>query len=116
MNLEKIMNEIRTFSKDRDWDQYHSVKNLTMALSVECSELVEIFQWLSEKESNEIAKNEQLIPKVRDEVADILIYLFRITDHLNIDIEEAIFSKMKKNALKYPVELARGNSKKYDEF
>lgn len=116
IDLLKLNSELELFVKERDWDQFHSVKNLTMALSVECSELVEIFQWMTEEESNGVIQDQITINKVQDEVADIFLYLMRILSKTNIDLESAVKSKMKKNAEKYPVALARGNSKKYSEF
>lgn len=116
MNLEKLNNEVDKFASDRDWDQFHSVKNLAMALSVESSELLEIFQWMSEEDSNKVNDIPEKLQKVEDEVADIFVYLLRLSGKLNIDLEKAVTAKMKKNAEKYPVELSRGNSKKYNEF
>lgn len=110
------MAEINNFSKERDWDQFHSVKNLAMALSVECAELVEIFQWMSEEDSNNISSNKKKLPELEDELADVMVYLLRIASKAGINVEEAIYQKLKKNELKYPVHLSRGNSKKYDEF
>ena len=116
IDLLKLNSELELFVKERDWDQFHSIKNLTMALSVECSELVEIFQWMTEEESNGVTQDQITIDKVQDEVADIFLYLMRILSKTNIDLESAVKSKMKKNAEKYPVALARGNSKKYSEY
>ena len=116
MDLKKLMSDVNAFSAERDWDQFHSIKNLVMALSVECSELVEIFQWMSEENSNKISSDTKNISRVEDEVADIFVYLLRIASKANIDVEKAIYQKLQKNALKYPVHLSKGNSKKYDEF
>ena len=116
MNLEKVKKELKNFSSDRDWDQFHSVKNLAMALSVECSELLEIFQWMSEEDSNQIKNSPEKLQNVRDEIADVFVYLLRISEKLNIDLELAVTEKMIKNAEKYPIEKARGNSKKYDDL
>jgi NTP pyrophosphatase (non-canonical NTP hydrolase) len=116
MDLEKLKSEIEKFSHDRDWDQFHSIKNLSMALSVESSELLEIFQWQTEEESNSVKNNPQLLAKVEDEVADIFVYLLRIISKTNIDLEQAVLNKLQKNAEKYPVDLSRGNAKKYTEF
>ena len=113
MDLEKIKEIIRKFANDRDWNKFHTPKNLSMALSVEASELVEIFQWLSQEESKNI--NSKDIQNVKDEVADILIYLIRITDKLDIDLEEAVLEKIKKNSDKYPVEVSKGNAVKYNK-
>jgi dCTP diphosphatase len=113
--IEELLEIIKKFVSDRDWEQFHSVKNLTMALSVESSELLEIFQWVSEEESN-LTSNSDRLSKTKDEIADIFVYLVRIADRLNIDIEEAVRHKMDKNMVKYPIEKSKGNSKKYTEF
>ena len=113
MDLGKIKKIIREFASERNWDKYHTPKNLSMALSVEASELVEIFQWLTQEESKNIDPKD--IQSVKDEVADILIYLIRIADKLDIDLEEAILEKIKKNSEKYPVELSKDNAVKYNK-
>lgn len=115
IDLERVLEKITEFSTQRDWDQFHSIKNLTMALSVESSELVEIYQWISEEESND-KTNTKLITKTQDEVADIFIYLLKIADKLDINLEHAVYAKLEQNALKYPLEKSKGNSKKYDEL
>ncbi len=110
--LDELRDALRRFAADRDWDQFHSPKNLAMALSVEASELLERFQWLTETESNNIS------PAARHavglEAADVLLYLIRLTDKLEINLITAAQEKMRLNAEKYPVEKARGSSKKYD--
>lgn len=116
INIEKILTESDRFVKERDWDQFHSIKNLAMALSVEASELLEIFQWMKEEESNNVATDLKTFAKVEEEVADVFIYLLRIVHKTGIDLEQAVYNKMKKNEEKYPVEKAKGNAKKYDEF
>jgi dCTP diphosphatase len=116
IDLKKLNDEIEQFVKERDWDQFHSVKNLSMALSVECSEFLEIFQWLTEDQSNEITNDPELLLKAQDELADIFLYLMRILSKTNMDLETVVRNKMRKNAEKYPVELSKGNSKKYNEF
>ncbi|MBI28277.1 MAG: nucleotide pyrophosphohydrolase [Pelagibacteraceae bacterium] len=105
MNYSKIQNEIINFVEERDWNKFHSPKNLSMALSVEASELLEIFQWQMNEESSE-----KTISKAKDEIADIFYYLVRICQKMNIDLEEAFFEKMKKNMTKYPAEKFRGKS------
>jgi dCTP diphosphatase len=116
IDLEKLNRDIEHFVHERDWDQFHSVKNLAMALSVESSELLEIFQWQTEASSNVVKNDPQVMSKVEDEVADIFLYLMRILNKTEIDLEKAVRNKMKKNADKYPVELSKGNAKKYDEL
>ena len=116
IDVEKLNSVVSKFIEDRDWDQFHSIKNLSMALSVETSELVEIFQWLKEEDSNKVKDNLSLKTKVEEEIADIFIYLMKISVKANIDIEQAVLAKIKKNAEKYPVEASKGNSKKYSEL
>lgn len=116
IDLPSILQEIKQFSEDRDWDQFHSVKNLSMALNIEAAELMELFQWMKEEDSNRAHENPVLMEKLQDEVADVFIYLMRIVSKAGINLEDSVRQKMKKNALKYPVDLSRGNSKKYTEF
>jgi dCTP diphosphatase len=116
INTEKINDVVENFIAAREWDQFHSIKNLSMALNVETSELLEIFQWMKEEESNEISKNPKLLMKVEEEIADIFIYLLRIATKSGVDIEQAVFKKINKNEEKYPVDKARGSAKKYTEF
>lgn len=116
MDIGGLKELVNSFAKERDWDQFHSIKNLSMALSVESSELMEIFQWMTEEESNLVKSNPEKYQKVQEEVADVFVYLLRIASKADIDLEQAVRSKMEKNKAKYPVELSRGNSKKYNEF
>lgn len=117
MDLVKIKKIINDFVTERDWDQFHSVKNLSMALTVESSELMEIFQWMSEDDSNHLKeRHPEKWQKVEEEVADVFVYLLRVANRLDINLEDAVVRKMEKNAKKYPVELSKGNSKKYNEF
>ena len=110
-DLESLRDQLRTFAAERDWDQFHSPKNLAAALTVEASELLEHFQWLTEAQSQQLPP--ETLNEVRAEVADVLLYLVRISDKLGIDLNEAANAKIKLNEEKYPVEKARGNSKKY---
>lgn len=116
INLTTIEEKLLEFGRERNWQQYHSVKNLTMALSVETSELLEIFQWMTEAESDLVGHDVKKMQKVKDEIADIASYMFLITAKLNIDLEQAIKEKILKNDAKYPVEQVLGSSKKYDEY
>ena len=101
MDMPKIENIIKEFSKQRDWDQFHNPKNIAMALSVETAELVEIFQWLDPKQALELNQSKQ--EHLKEEVADIAVYLLRMCMAYDINLEEAIVSKMKKNEIKYPL-------------
>lgn len=116
IDLPKIQQLVEQFATDRDWDKFHSVKNLSMALSVESSELLEIFQWMTEEESNRVQLDPKVMGKVEDEVADVFVYLLRIVGKTNMDLEKAVLNKLQKNAEKYPVDKSRGNSKKYTEL
>ena len=115
IDVDNLLAKINQFSEVRDWNQFHSIKNLTMALSVESSELVEIYQWMSEIESNDI-NNEIIKNKTSEELADIFLYLLRISSKLNIDLEAVTLQKLLINEKKYPIESSKGNSKKYTEF
>jgi NTP pyrophosphatase (non-canonical NTP hydrolase) len=112
--LEELRDALRRFAAERDWDRFHSPKNLAAALSVEASELLEHFQWLSEDESRtlEPAKREA----VSQELADVLLYLVRLADRLEVDLAAAARRKLQLNAEKYPVERARGSHRKYNEL
>ena len=113
-NINSIKQLIRDFAEARDWDQFHSPKNLTMALSVEVSEIIEHFQWLTEEQSENLPQNK--LKEVETELADTLIYLIRLADKLDIDLWDATLNKIKINEQKYPVVKAKGNAKKYTEF
>ena len=115
MTVDNLLEELRTFSKERNWDQFHSPKNLSMALTVEASELLEIYQWQNEEQSHLLHHEPKKREEISDELADIFIYLLRLADKTQINLLEASFNKMKKNALKYPVRESFGNSKKYNE-
>jgi len=113
-DLEEIKLKARHFAAQRDWNQFHSPKNLVMALGVEAAELSEIFQWLTEEQSGQLS--EEMRARVADEIADVQVYLVRLADRLEIDIASSVTAKMKKNEAKYPADLVRGSSKKYSEY
>jgi NTP pyrophosphatase (non-canonical NTP hydrolase) len=102
MDIKSIQQQLADFADDRDWDQFHNPKNLAMALSVEASELVEIFQWLTAKQSEAVMQSDEAT-HVEEEMADILIYLLRMADKLNIDLDSAVSAKIIKNSKKYPL-------------
>ena len=112
--LEALREQLRDFAAERDWDLFHSPKNLAMALSVEAGELLEVFQWLTEEQSRRLSP--EALVAAGDEVADVLLYLIRLSDKLGIDPIAAAHRKMLSNARKYPADKARGNSKKYTEL
>lgn len=113
--MQKLTERLRAFTEARNWDQFHSPKNLAMALSGEVGELNEIFQWLTEEQSREIKKNEVKYKHVQQEAADILLYLLQFCDQLDIDLLKAAEAKIDLNEQKYPVEKAKGNALKYNE-
>ena len=113
-SLHDLRDALRLFAAERDWDQFHSPRNLATALAVEAAELLEPFQWLGEAESRELPAATRAA--VEEEMADVLLYLVRLADKLGVDLLEAARTKMMRNAGKYPVEKARGSSRKYDEL
>jgi NTP pyrophosphatase (non-canonical NTP hydrolase) len=113
-DLAELKERLRVFVAERDWGQFHSPKNLAMALSVEASELVELFQWLTEAQS--AAADEKLRLRAAEELADVLWFLVRIADVLDIDLLQAAESKLARNAEKYPAERVRGQARKYDQY
>jgi dCTP diphosphatase len=112
--LAQIKLRLREFAKQRDWDQFHSPKNLSMALSAEVAEIVEHFQWLTERQSNNLSSDK--LEEVETELADTLIYLIRLADKLGIDLLAAAHRKIDVNARKYPIEKVKGSAKKYTEL
>jgi dCTP diphosphatase len=113
-SLDALRDALRVFAAERDWEQFHSPKNLAMALAVEVAELMEHFQWLSEEHSKKLSAEQ--LTKVREELADVLIYLTRLADQLGVDLLAAARDKMLLNAAKYPADKARGHSRKYTQL
>ncbi len=112
--MDDLINKLRKFAEVRDWDQFHSPKNLAMALSVEVSEIVEHFQWITQEESKKLSVEK--VEEVSQEIGDVMIYLVRLSDKLGIDPIAAANDKIKINELKYPVMNVKGSSKKYTEY
>ena len=112
MDLDKVKIKLREFSEERDWEQFHSPKNLAMALSVEVAELVEIFQWSNDGGLAEI-EDPDTREQVENEIADIFNYVVKFVDMLNMDLENASLEKVKRNAEKYPIDKSKGKSDKY---
>lgn len=113
-DLLMLRDKMRAFAEARDWDQFHSPKNLSMALMVEVAELMEHFQWLSETQSGQLEPEAKAA--VAEELADVLLYLVRLSDKLGVDLRTAALHKLDKNALKYPAELVRGSAQKYSDY
>ena len=112
--LENLREQLRDFAAAREWDPFHSPKNLAMALSAEAGELLETFQWLTDEQSRRLTP--EALAAASDEVADVLLYLIRLADKLGIDPIAAANRKLVANAGKYPADRARGNSRKYNEL
>ena len=113
-DLAELRDALRRFAAERDWDQFHSPKNLASALVVEAGELLERFQWLSEEQSRALSAKDK--EKVAEEMADVFVYLIRLADKLDLDLLEVARDKIARNAQKYPVEKSRGNAKKYTDL
>jgi dCTP diphosphatase len=116
IDVKGLSEALAAFAAERDWDQYHSPKNLAMALTGEVGELSEIFQWLTEEASKSVATNPDTATAVREELADVTLYLVRLASVLGVDLNEAVTQKLQKNAAKYPVDKAHGSHKKYDKL
>jgi len=112
-DIEKLQRRLQAFADERDWNQFHSPKNLSMALVVEAAELAEHFQWLTQRESFNLDGDK--LEKVGEELADIFVYLVRLADRLGIDLPAAVDRKIGLNEQKYPADRVRGSAKKYDE-
>lgn len=111
--IESLSRALREFAAARDWEQFHSPKNLASALAVEAAELLEHFQWLTEDQSRQLPADK--LAAVSHEAADVLLYLLQLADKLQIDLAQAAREKLELNAQKYPVERARGSSRKYND-
>ena len=116
MDLTAIQQRLAQFAAVRDWEQFHSPKNLAAALAVEAAELLEIFQWMTEDESRQLSASDAALQKARFELADVQLYLLRLADQLNVDLEQAINEKIVINEAKYPVGKSKGRSTKYTDF
>ena len=113
-DLTELAEALRRFATERDWDQFHSPRNLAAALSVEAAEVLEHFQWLTDDQSKSLSDDEK--QSVAMELADVLNYLVRLADKLDVDLMQAAHKKIQLNEQKYPVGLARGNAKKYSDL
>jgi len=112
--LDDLVRRLHAFARERDWEQFHSPKNLAMALSVEAAELLEHFQWLTEEQSKQLPEDKRR--EVAFEMADIFIYLLRLCEPLEVDLLSVVEEKIRLNAEKYPADKVRGSSRKYTEY
>ncbi|MES2129752.1 MAG: nucleotide pyrophosphohydrolase [Pseudomonadota bacterium] len=113
-DLARIRDLVRVFVDEREWDQFHTPKNLSAALSVEAAELLEHFQWLHTGTRAELGEGK--LEQVRHEMADVLVYLVRLADKLDVDLAAAVDEKMVLNRAKYPADQVRGDARKYHEY
>ncbi|WP_034641436.1 nucleotide pyrophosphohydrolase [Chitinilyticum aquatile] len=115
MDILKVQQQLRDFSAARDWDQFHTPKNLAMALSVEAAELVELYQWLTPEQAAAASSDQAFATRLGEEVADILLYLLRLADRTGLDLDAAVTRKLQLNAQKYPVASSYGRAKHLGE-
>lgn len=113
--LEVVKDKVKAFAQEREWGQHHHPKELAISLSLEAAELLEIFQW-KKPSLEEITKDKELMRRLKEELADILIYALNLANKTGIDVSQAILEKLKLNAEKYPIDKAKGSSKKYTEL
>jgi len=113
-SLADLAELLRKFADEREWGQFHSPKNLAMALTVEAAELLQEFQWLTEEQSRQ--PDQEGLKRIKEEIGDVMIYLILLSDHLSIDPMAAAFKKIEKNRAKYPVDKAKGSAKKYTDL
>lgn len=111
--LKELQTELAIFAAERDWDQFHTPKNLAMALSGEAGELLELFQWLTPEQSERAALSGDSLRAIEEEMADVFLYLLRLADKLQVDIAAAAQAKISRNAKKYPIDKSKGNAVKY---
>ena len=113
-SLLKLRDALRAFAAERDWDQFHSPRNLAAALSVEAAELLEPFQWLTDEQSRNLSPEARA--EVEQELADVLLYLIRLADKLDVDLAQAAVDKIARNTVKYPVSKSKGSNRKYTDL
>jgi len=112
--MEQLIEQLRAFARERDWEQFHSPKNLAMGLSVEAAEILEIFQWLTEEESKTLGT--EALSRLEEEIGDVMIYVIGLGDKFGLDPIQLTRKKLSINAEKYPADLVRGKAKKYNEY
>ena len=116
LNPLSIKIALAKFAEERDWDQFHSLKNLAISISLESSELLEIFQWIEDKNINEHLRDKTFKKRISEEVADVLLYLLRFSEIANLNLEKICLDKIKINEKKYPINLSKGKSTKYTDL
>lgn len=114
--IRDLKQKVAAFIQERDWEQYHNPKDLSMSISIEAAELMELFQWKNAAEVEAARKDPKALEKVKEELADVITYSLALANTLEIDVSEAVEDKLRKNAEKYPVHKAKGSNKKYTEL
>lgn len=115
-SITTLQQKLQKFYIEREWGQFHDPKNLIMALNGELGELTELFQWLTPEQAKNIMQDPDKAKRVKEELADVFVYLISLSDKLDIDLIDAAYQKIEVNAQKYPVEKAKGNAKKYSDL
>ena len=115
-NLEDMIDKVNQFCKDRDWDQYHNPKDLSIGLSTEANELLDLFRFKSDEQMNEMIQNESKREQISEELADILFFLLRFSQMYKFDLDKGLEDKLRKNNMKYPVEKVKGKNLNYTEY
>jgi len=113
MDVQRIQALLSDFARERKWDQFHTPKNFATAVVCKAGELAEIFQWMTDSQSEKVMGDLRLAEDIRDEMADVFLYLIRLADKLSVDLEAAMLTKIQKNGEKYPVSHSRGSAEKY---
>ena len=116
VTISDLKQQVYQFVDERDWNKYHNLKNLSMSVAIEAAELMEIFQWTNEDESERALKDVAFLQRIEQEVADIIIYCLSLANVTNIDISQAVLGKIDQNKAKYPEERVKGNYRKYTEL
>lgn len=116
MTLDKLKSIVQTFCEDRDWDQFHSPKDLPIGVITEAAELLEIFRFQSDEQALELFENPQIKEEIEDELADVLFFLLRFSQRFDVDLTKALLRKIEKSEKKYPVEKAKGKNTKYTKL
>lgn len=115
-DIDKLMNLVKKFCEDRDWDQFHNPKDLAIGLSTESNELLDLFRFKTDKQMLEMMKDTKMRERVSEELSDIFFFLLRFSQLYDFDMENGLVDKIKKNELKYPVDKAKGKNQKYTEY
>jgi dCTP diphosphatase len=115
LSIKEVMNKLQAFLSERDWEKFHDPKNLAMSISIEAAELMELFQWRTNSEASEAAVKPETLERVREELADVMLYCFSMAQALDIDIARAMIDKIALNARRYPADRFRGIARKYNE-